>query len=111
MVRELTERDIDLLIARHIEPYPDDPRIGEYRLREEFNGYPVWSVIGSLAPDGSNAEQVARDFVIPRAAIEAARAFYARHRQAIDDRLAANRAARWLYCTLTRMFRLRSPAS
>jgi uncharacterized protein (DUF433 family) len=93
MVRELTERDIDALIARHIEPYPGDPRIGEYRLREEDNGYPVWSVIGSLAPDGSKIEQVTRDFAISREAIEAARAFYARHKQALDDRLAANRAA------------------
>jgi uncharacterized protein (DUF433 family) len=93
MVRELTKRDIDALIARHIEPYPDDPRIGEYRLRVEDNGYPVWSIIGSLAPDGSNADQVARDFEISREAVEAARAFYARHKQAIDDRLAANRAA------------------
>jgi hypothetical protein len=79
MVRELTERDIDALIARHIEPYPGDPRIGEYRLREEDNGYPVWSVIGSLAPDGSNIEQVTRGFAISR--------------EAINDRLAANRDA------------------
>ena len=62
MVRERTERDIDALIARHVEPYPGDPRIGEYRLRDEDKGYPVWSVIGSLAPDGSNIEQVAGDF-------------------------------------------------
>jgi uncharacterized protein (DUF433 family) len=84
--------DDDALIARHIEPYPGDPGIGEYRLRAEDNGYPVWSIVGSLAPDGSNADQVARDFGISREAIEAARAFYARHKQAIDDRLAANRA-------------------
>lgn len=93
MAHELTERDLDALIAHHIEPYPGDPSIGEYRLREEDNGYPVWSVIGSLAPDGSNAEQVARDFEISHEAIEAARAFYSRHKQAVDDRLAANRAA------------------
>jgi uncharacterized protein (DUF433 family) len=92
MVREFTKRDIDSLITRHIEPYPGDPGIGEYRLREEHNGYPVWSVIGSLAPDGSNTEQVMRDYMISREAVEAARAFYARHKRAIDDRLAANRA-------------------
>lgn len=93
MVRELTEREAEALIARYIEPYPGDPRPGESRLRAEVNGYPVWALIGGLAPDGSNAEQVARDYAIPREAVEAARAFYARHRQAIDDRLAANRAA------------------
>ena len=93
MVHDLTKRDIDALIARHVEPYPGDPSIGEYRLRVEDNGYPVWSVVGSLTPDGSNIEQVMRDFMISREAVEAARAFYARHKQAIDDRLAANRAA------------------
>ncbi len=93
MVRELADPEVDALIARYIEPYPGDPRIGEYRLREEARGYPVWSLIGSLAPDGSNVEQVARDYQIPREAVEAARAFYARHKQALDDRLAANRAA------------------
>lgn len=82
----------DTLIAAHIEPYPGDPGMGEYRLRDEDNGYPVWAVIGSLAPDASNAAEVLRDYEISREALDAVRAFYARHKQAIDDRLAANRA-------------------
>jgi uncharacterized protein (DUF433 family) len=93
MVREFTERDVDALIAKYIEPAPGDARIGEYRLREEAHGYPVWAVIGSLSPDGSNVDEVARDFAIPREAVEAARAFYSRHREALNDRLAANRMA------------------
>jgi uncharacterized protein (DUF433 family) len=93
MVREVTERDMDALIGKYIEPAPGDARIGEYRLREEAHGYPVWAVIGSLSPDGSNADEVARDFAIPLEAVEAVRAFYSRHRQTLDDRLAANRAA------------------
>jgi hypothetical protein len=40
MVRELADSEVDALIARYIEPYPGDPRIGEYRLREEARGYP-----------------------------------------------------------------------
>ncbi|CAA9549369.1 MAG: hypothetical protein AVDCRST_MAG18-168 [uncultured Thermomicrobiales bacterium] len=93
MSRAMTKREADALIARYIEPYPDDPRIEEYRLREEEHGYPVWSVIGSLAPDGENTAQVAQDYDISLDALEAARAFYARHKEALDDRLAANRAA------------------
>lgn len=85
--------DRDALIARYIEPHPANPGIGEFRLKEEYNGYPVWSIIGSLMPDGSNMERMAREYEIPLEAIVAARAYYARHKQEIDDRPAANRAA------------------
>ncbi len=93
MARTTTKQETDALIARYIEPYPGDSRIEEYRLREEEHGYPVWSVIGSLAPDGENAAQVAQDYDISPEALAAARAFYARHKKALDSRLAANRAA------------------
>ncbi len=93
MVRELTERDADTLIAAHIEPHPAHPGITEYRLKVADNGYPVWSVVGSLAPDGSNVETVARDFEISTEAIAAVWAFYGRHKRAIDARLASIRAA------------------
>ncbi len=86
------EERADALIARHIEPHPGKPGIAEYRLRVEENGYPVWSIIGSLSPDGENMDQVARDYQISREAIEAVRAYYERNREAIDARLAANRA-------------------
>ena len=92
MARTTTKQETDALIARYIEPYPGDSRIEEYRLREEEHGYPVWSVIGSLAPDGENAAQVAQDYDISPEALAAARAFYARQKKALDSRLAANRA-------------------
>ncbi len=38
-----------------------------------------------------NIDEIMRDYQISRAAVEAARAYYARDKQAIDDRLAANR--------------------
>lgn len=82
----------DALIAAYIEPHPGKPGIAEYRLRVEENGYPVWAIIGDLAPDGENIDEIVRDYQISREAVEAARAYYARHKQAIDDRLAANRA-------------------
>lgn len=91
MLRERTQTDTAALIARYIEPYPGIPDLGEYRLKEEFNGYPLYSIIGNLAPDGSNAVAVAHGYAVPLEAVEAAQAFYALHSAAIDDRLAANR--------------------
>lgn len=86
------EERADALIAAYIEPHPGNPGIAEYRLRVEENGYPVWSIIGSLPAYGDDIEQMARDYEVSREAIEAAHVYYARHREAIDDRLAANRA-------------------
>ncbi|HEY8597530.1 MAG TPA: hypothetical protein VIL85_03810 [Thermomicrobiales bacterium] len=93
MARIATKQETDALIARYIEPYPGDARIEEYRLREEEHGYPVWSIIGSLTPDGKNAAQVIQDYDISPEALAAVRAFYACHKKALDNRLAANRAA------------------
>ncbi len=93
MARELTHTDADALIAAHIEPHPTNPGVAEYRLKVADNGYPVWSVVGSLAPDGSNVETVARDFEISAEAIAAVWAFYARHKREIDARLASIWAA------------------
>ncbi|MDQ6908912.1 MAG: DUF433 domain-containing protein [Chloroflexota bacterium] len=82
----------DALIAQYIEPHPGNPGIAEYRLHVEENGYPVWSIIGSLELGAENIDEIMQDYQISREAVEAARAYYARHKQAIDDRLAANRA-------------------
>jgi uncharacterized protein (DUF433 family) len=87
-----TTKETDALIAAHIEPHPAKPGIQEYRLRVEDNGYPVWAIIGALAPDASNADDVAKWYEISHEAIEAAWAYYRRNKRAIDDRLAANRA-------------------
>ncbi len=83
----------DALIAAYIEPHPTNPGIAEYRLRVEQNGYPVWAIIGDLTANGENIAQVAHDYEISLEAIQATRAFYARHQNEIDARLAANDAA------------------
>jgi uncharacterized protein (DUF433 family) len=90
--QSMAEDRADALIAAYIEPHPTNPGIAEYRLRVEENGYPVWSIIGSLSPEGENIDQIVHDYQISREAVEAARAYYERHREAIDARLAANRA-------------------
>lgn len=87
--QEQQRRNSHALIAQYIEPHPGNPGITEYRLRVEENGYPVWSNIGSLELGGENVDGIMLDYQISREAVEAveaAWAYYARHKQAIDDR-------------------------
>lgn len=91
--QSIAEDRADALIAAYIEPHPTNPGIAEYRLRVEENGYPVWAIIGDLTANGENIVQVAHDYEISLEAIQATRAFYARHRNEIDARLAVNNGA------------------
>lgn len=83
----------DARIAAHIEPHPLRPGAGEYRLRLELGGVPVYALIGALQPDVGNLAAVADDYDVPREAVEAAWAYYRLNRTAIDRRLAENRVA------------------
>jgi uncharacterized protein (DUF433 family) len=93
MVRELTRNETDRLIRQHIEPHPDPVKQGEawYRLKER--GVPVYAIIGSMTSTFDNADDVADAFAVSREAVDAALAYYRQHTEAIDSRLAANRAA------------------
>lgn len=84
-----SEQQVDRLIAHYIEPYPGRPDPAESRLKVDEGGVPVWALVGALTEDGGNAEAVARDYRVRRAAVDAAWAYYQRHRAAIDARLAA----------------------
>lgn len=90
MVRELTETETDTLIARHIGPHPSNPGLDEYWLGEP--GIPVWAIVGSMQANRNNPDDVAALYHIRREAVEAAWAFYLRHRAVIDNRLAKNDA-------------------
>ena len=90
MVRELTENETDTLITHYIGPHPSNLGIDEYWLKEP--GIPVWAIIGSLQANRNNADNVAALYHIGREAVEAAWAFYLRHRAVIDNRLAQNDA-------------------
>lgn len=87
-----SERQMDHLIAQYVEPYPGRPDPAEARLKVDEGGVPVWALIGSLTEDGDNADAVARDYDVRREAIDAAWAYYQRHRAAIDARLAESLA-------------------
>lgn len=53
-------------------------------------GTHVWAVIGYLKAAGGDVEWVAGGFDVPTEAIQAARAYYKRHKALIDARLAMN---------------------
>jgi uncharacterized protein (DUF433 family) len=84
-----TEQQIDRLIDGYIEPYPGRPDPAEVRLKVDEGGVPIWALIGALSEDGENADAVARDYRVRREAIDAAWAYYQRHRAAIDAKLAS----------------------
>ncbi len=84
-------REVEGLIAMHVEPHPARPGRSEWRPKER--GVPVWAIIGALvltdnptenqavlsdeavAPhmgEGQAIEQVARDYGVSREAVEAA---------------------------------------
>lgn len=82
----------DRLIERHIDPnwdrYPG--RRADARLLD--SGVPVWALIGQLEAGGGDLDQVAADYNLPLEAVEAALAYYRRHRALIDARLLLNTA-------------------
>ena len=84
-----TLRHEEELIARHIEADPRRPGEGNARLKDA--GPSVWAIVGHLEGVHGNVRQAADDYDVSREAVEAAQAYYRRHRAVIDARRAANR--------------------
>ncbi|MGH2352853.1 MAG: DUF433 domain-containing protein [Chloroflexota bacterium] len=82
------EREVQTLIDRWIESNPHKP--GKANARVRNYGVSVWALIGHAQAISGDSAQVASDYDLPREAVEAAFAFYRRHKSIIDDRLAAN---------------------
>lgn len=80
--------DHDDLIAKFIEEDPIRPGPADVRLKDY--GVHVWALIGHLPMAKNGAEGVAEDYNVPLEAVQAALAYYDRHRCVIDGRLAAN---------------------
>jgi uncharacterized protein (DUF433 family) len=78
------------LITQYIELNPHRPGLDEARLKSY--GVAVWALIGYLPAVGNDVSQVAHDYDVPVEAVEAAIAYYRRHRPLIDARIAANSA-------------------
>ncbi len=82
--------DADRLIGQYLEPDPYRPTPDEVRLKDY--GVHVWALIGYLQIPGADIERVAADYDVPVEAVHAAHAYYQRHKDLIDARLAQNNA-------------------
>lgn len=78
----------DQLITKWIEPNPR--RLGADEAQLAHYGVSVWALVGYLSAMDWNVAAVARSFGLPPEAVEAAIAYYQRHRAIIDNRRAAN---------------------
>ena len=105
LVVEANEREaVKRLLAEEIKAYMRRmvPLISEYIVEripnhgdgdawiDEF-GVAVWALIGSLEAAHADTAQAAKEYDIPVAAVEAARAYYLLNKPLIDARRAANR--------------------
>jgi hypothetical protein len=89
--QQLMSADEDLLIAHYIEDDPYRPGPADARLKEY--GTAIWALISYMDRAlGGDVEQTAADYEVPVAAVEAARAYYNRHRELVDARIALNAA-------------------
>ncbi len=90
IVRVIRTRD-DALIVDHIDMNPQGRGLAEARLTDF--GTPVWALIAYLDARKGDLAAVAEDYELPIEAVEAAIAFYKRHKPLIDARLLVNAAA------------------
>ncbi|MBM3223388.1 MAG: DUF433 domain-containing protein [Candidatus Tectomicrobia bacterium] len=78
----------DKLIECYIEANACYPTQDEARLKKY--GVAVWAVIAHLHAIGGNVALVAQDYALPKEAVEAAIAYYHKHKHLIDARIVAN---------------------
>jgi uncharacterized protein (DUF433 family) len=79
------------LIARWIRPHPHRNGAADVVVAE--SDVPVYALIGDLATVAGDLDRVAADYEVPREAVEAALAYYRRHRDLIDARMYSGRPA------------------
>lgn len=71
-------------IEKYIESNPSGPSPADARVAGY--GVPVWALISYLEAVHGDLERVAADYELPREAVEAAQAYYHRHKEVIDAR-------------------------
>lgn len=81
----------DTLIARFIVPHPT--KAGADQVVVVGHGVSVWALVGYIRGTNASVRQVAADYDLPIEAVEAAMAYYRRHKTLIDSRLAIDDAA------------------
>jgi len=78
----------DKLLAGYIETNPHYPTPDEARVKGY--GVSVWAIIAHLRVVDGDVARVAEDYALPKEAVEAAMAYYHRHKSLIDARIIAN---------------------
>ena len=78
------------LIKNYVKPNPNRPGPADVRLVP--SAVSVWAIIGYLEAVHGDVCQTAADYRIPEEAVRAALAYYRKHREVIDARIAANAA-------------------
>jgi uncharacterized protein (DUF433 family) len=78
----------DELIAKYVEPNPDGRGLDEARLKPSHVS--VWAIVGYYEAYNGKIAEVAKGFDVPDEAVEAAMAYYRKHKCLIDNRIAAN---------------------
>ncbi|MGH2460398.1 MAG: hypothetical protein ACRDIY_16210 [Chloroflexota bacterium] len=84
--------DDQTLIDAFIDPDTDRYPGGQADARLRLSGISVWALIGYLRVVDGNVERAAQDYAVPLEAVQAALAYYRRHRSLIDARLLLNSA-------------------
>ena len=79
------------LIAHWIRPHPHRSGAADVVVAE--SNVPVYALIGDLSVVAGDLDRVAADYEVPREAVEAALAYYRRHRDLIDARMYSGRPA------------------
>jgi uncharacterized protein (DUF433 family) len=80
----------DALIAQYIDPNPHGRGPAEARLSQ--HGTSIWALVAYWRACSGDVQAVAHDYHLPVEAVEAALAYYQRHRDLIDARLLLNTA-------------------
>ena len=75
----------DVMVAKYIEQHPRKRDPAEARLAQ--SGTPVWSLIGYLIGVDWDRERTAKDYDIPREAVDAAIAYYHAHEADLAPRI------------------------
>jgi uncharacterized protein (DUF433 family) len=80
------------LIARYIEPDRHRPSADQARIKGY--GMNVWALIGALGTENGDVAGVARAYAVPDEVVQAALAYYRRHKTCIDVLIRANSGGR-----------------
>lgn len=90
-MREVHSTTDDDLIARYVVCNPHRPGLDRAELKD--SGVEVWALVAYYEDAAQeDVDCVARAYAVPREAVEAALAYYKRHRSLIDARLTVLRS-------------------